>query len=813
MLMTAKNYPSIAEAYQQIHACARTGVKNAEIGGGQDAPFEGAFSNLAHAYLRDKAPSLLDYELGFQLLDRNQENTKAAGIFGFKVGSQFLYAPVFFLNGKLKGHELLYIKAEDLFVPLKENWLNYILNRRPDILGSGVDRNLQNLGAMPPHLYQLSRSPHKFANAREKMAALDFWAQEIMPQYARWATVHPRDDARYKELSDLPTFLKKAGVDVLQSMLKFFLEYPQTKEAFNKFHDDNIINETLATLKAEVEEANSDSVLKTANYPGCGSGKKKRPMPKYITLPGGKKKRAAVEILTYDEVLHHGTGLHKLDSKDRDKLMKENILVKDERPDTSVAYEVQTQVQMQNPDETAIYDVLTRPQKIERCLIVMGPFSQNRRELFCTVVRLDGEKSWLNIHPSHIWTTRKYDRSSLRKYLDELPEAEELSKGGVHMLVSPSFDATLPFSVDKSVGDGSHKSYDVYFRRHAEFNGRAGVTQDYKYDGATQNWYDKWYLDRGSRITFTNTGSTKMRATGADLYIGDDVRLLTLKKDDDSCCFSDPPPIVPGDMLDVESMLGQKTAMLKLYSNGTEVQVNGQPMGKVAALIHLIRDHDLREAQARYMLKTADDAGVARYRIKYSDSYYDLQKSGPSAPGIPDPYIGTDALTGNRVPTQHFTEYNLGIPDMSALNTDPSIYLPMGPEPKYQSSWPDGPPAPDEGARQQVMNAAQSGQREVFDTAMIGSLLKTVRDDNLVDRYMPDLMKGMDRLGRILFLFYWHNEKFAERYGQADMIELEDGLRNAFEDMGDIVLFLRQQAIDAYPDELGNPDIQDMAST
>jgi hypothetical protein len=107
----------------------RSGVKTAELGGdGKDASFEQAFSNLAHAYLRDKAPTLLDHEIGFQLLDRNQENTKAVGVFAFKVGSSWVYAPVFFLNGDLKGHELLYIKNQDMFVPLKENWVNYIIN-------------------------------------------------------------------------------------------------------------------------------------------------------------------------------------------------------------------------------------------------------------------------------------------------------------------------------------------------------------------------------------------------------------------------------------------------------------------------------------------------------------------------------------------------------------------------------------------------------------------------------------------------------------------------------------------------------------
>ena len=84
--------------------------KQATLGGEVEQGFEQAFSSLAYAYLKDKAPRLLDYLVGFQLVDRNDDNTKAVAVFGFKLGTQWLYAPVFFLNGDLKGHELLYIK-------------------------------------------------------------------------------------------------------------------------------------------------------------------------------------------------------------------------------------------------------------------------------------------------------------------------------------------------------------------------------------------------------------------------------------------------------------------------------------------------------------------------------------------------------------------------------------------------------------------------------------------------------------------------------------------------------------------------------
>jgi hypothetical protein len=56
-------------------------------------------------------------------------------------------------------------------------------------------------------------------------------------------------------------------------------------------------------------------------------------------------------------------------------------------------------------------------------------------------------------------------------------------------------------------------------------------------------------------------------------------------------------------------------------------------------------------------------------------------------------------------------------------------------------------------------------------------------------------MKALDKLGRILFMFYWHQEEFEDRYGKQDLPELEDSIRNAFEVLGDVVLFLKEKTV------------------
>ena len=109
--------------------------------------------------------------------------------------------------------------------------------------------------------------------------------------------------------------------------------------------------------------------------------------------------------------------------------------------------------------------------------------------------------------------------------------------------------------------------------------------------------------------------------------------------------------------------------------------------------------------------------------------------------------------------------------------------------------------------------ASQTGQKDVFDTAMLGSLLKTVRQESIVDRFLGDLMKALDRLGRILFLFYYRNEEFIDRYGKSDAPELEDTIRNAFEMLGDLILFLKAKTVDPFAGlKGGEPEVSQSAA-
>jgi hypothetical protein len=95
---------------------------------------------------------------------------------------------------------------------------------------------------------------------------------------------------------------------------------------------------------------------------------------------------------------------------------------------------------------------------------------------------------------------------------------------------------------------------------------------------------------------------------------------------------------------------------------------------------------------------------------------------------------------------------------------------------------------------QQAVQLAQNGQKEIFDTHMIGALAKYVGVGDKISEYIPSMVEAMDRLGRILFLLHWDTDKFKEMYGRGDLPELVELVTNVFKNMGDLIIFLKRKS-------------------
>jgi hypothetical protein len=114
----------------------------------------------------------------------------------------------------------------------------------------------------------------------------------------------------------------------------------------------------------------------------------------------------------------------------------------------------------------------------------------------------------------------------------------------------------------------------------------------------------------------------------------------------------------------------------------------------------------------------------------------------------------------------------------------------------------DGSPIFPQHIIERAMAAADAGIKEVFDVSVLSGLVEVADLSGLRNEYLVDMIKGMDKIARMLFLYYWHFDEFKDRYGEEDMRKLEDTLRKVFVSLGDLILFLKEKT--AY-----NPDISE----
>ena len=759
--------------------------KAATIGGEQENGFEQSFAQLSYTYIQDKAPRLLDYIVGFQLVDRNDNANKALGVFGFRVGNQWMYAPVFFINGDVKGHELLYLKEKDMFVPLKENWINYVVAQKPQILGEGTDLKLRQLGVRSPDLSNLIGPPQY-----GKYGSADPWMEGFLP-FLGTAKLHPSKAlSKFAGLSDRLDLrqIMADNLELVKIAESWMTDYPFMAEAFKQYYGDSLLNDVRKT--AEKQAKTASSILnrrQKAAQPAGILAKSTRKMPKLsVTVDR--------DAVTTDHT-------PELTEAERKRLLRDGYLIQDTREgdEVSVAYDTQIPFALSNPINTDIYEVLVKPGTFERCLVICNPHATTEEKNMVTVVRLDGEKNWLNADRTAVWVRQG---ESLEGYGEWLDGAESASPavGGVYVAVSTRGQGTVPFRLRAKTGDG------VYEIAEAD-----GVSYQHErgHNLPREPRPSSNCIRSKNLIKFQQRQGTRLNSYDGVLYVPTEAKLIEIRKpsgSEDSCCSSYLPAdgagyegvslIEPGSIVDVQLEIGRKTAELRVYTDGHEIIINQQRMPKLSGLFHLVKDHGFREKTARQILQQAEKTGGAKFRVKYAESPY-LSDSQPSAPfGYPDDY-GVDPYTG--AVTQSPTSQYIGVPDLASSQPDQ-----MGFE-DYDAATPDAQ------LLQQVQQASQTGQKEVFDTSMLGTMLNAVRQSSIVDRYLGDLMRALDRVGRLLFMFFWHNEEFADRYGKADMPELEDTLRNTFEGVGDLVLFLKAKSVQPLSGASNEPTIEEAA--
>ena len=115
-----------------------------------DSDFEQSFFQLAYEKLQERLYNLLPYLVGFEIVNKSDDGTKALGVFGFKSNNgQIIYVPAFFVNGTVKSIDILYSKNNEQFYPLNEDFAEMFL--KDDATGIG-DASYENKKQIQQHM-------------------------------------------------------------------------------------------------------------------------------------------------------------------------------------------------------------------------------------------------------------------------------------------------------------------------------------------------------------------------------------------------------------------------------------------------------------------------------------------------------------------------------------------------------------------------------------------------------------------------------------------------------------------------------------
>ena len=724
-----------------------------------DDQIEGAFFQLAYQRLQDTLKNLIPFLVGFEIVKKNEDNTKALGVFGFRSeNGQILFVPAFFTNGKVKPLDLLYSKNNEQFYPLNEDFAEMFI--KEDLLGLG------------------GNSKENRSDIMRDATQGDYRQMSIPPRTGRYAIASVVDyvkDSNNETKQAFTTLIEK-DAEFCEALLRF---YPLEKvaEAIKLEDGDKYRKGDKATKKIDLVK---------------------------VVKPSDKEE------------------VKKLTQHDKETLLTQGYVIVDDREaaQKSSFGAVDYLKKFTNPTESGFYSYITKAGGIRYGLLIVRP--KQLQQDFATddtlVVDLDSKNgnTYIKDHKKVFIKDqiKVQDYSSIHKMMVDAAEGKP-GYSSVYVLINENLKATQPFRINANFKDASGirrisvEPYTCYCGESGRYQGpkdRPGSVHDLprgnfyehpkkshdimlvmtKRNGDRFEYKDNTlYVPAGFKLLKINVVESRPSFQHIDGYPGETKKEKAEREKRHKEEFAEKEQTYkgePGCPSTLHGMLRDKNVFpMSVHTNGSEyfVDIDGAKKkydDPLKAKIAMVLDYGLDEKVGAELIDSLVPGFSKKGHIKLAytgDIYPQPFEEQPYTNEFgQQTYVGIgqenmlppmDSYTGN--PTQQ----DLGTKAETAQGVDP----------KYV---------------QQATQMAQGGQKEIFDAQMIGALAKYVSVGDKISEYLPSMIEAMDRLGRILFLLHWDTDKFKELYGRSDLPELVELVTSVFKNTGELIIFLKRKS-------------------
>lgn len=739
-------------------------VKVSGIESPDEVQLENDFANMAFAFLRDRAAGLMPYLLGFEVVDREADGSKAVGIFGFKIDDDYYYVPAFFVGGQIKGMDLLFSTRTNSFVPLKETWINYIINKRAITLGdAAVDGNALQRDFESPDFGFIASPPNVKAGAADAInGGFDAWnvmqssTADMLDKSAELQEAFACAIARM-EHTGLP--IEKRAGGVVQDWIKQNGGPAATEAMLTKLSEDVDYATSFFTFYPAV-----DAVIPE----------------KYAADLKPEKSAAQLTVIHTDDM--PSACCDDPSDSEKQRVVRDGFAIVDRRPDDSKAELLDDNytTQFSSPDRTGEYNVLLRNGSIMKLWVFTDMFGLNG------VAMVHPTKRLMTLADSRRVMAEGSGEGDADTPYGKAISRNRVSVGDVYIFVDDKGRSVVPLRISSVIAEnGRRKRFKVHAVSYIDHT----MSGSHRTTAPDISWVE--FADHSGAPTLSGDkiilpANFKALKVYDSPWRADDEKSLRVLRD----------IMVPGDSTDMQEFLFKSGCHnLTVENDGVSSEYyirlddfNDGPYGYKTAAVRLAKDYHIDADQVDALLKAAASDYKVHMMIKFAQS---VMMPSPQMPPM-----GYEDFTGQPIEyanQQLVQGQSVGMPQ--PLSTMDAQRI-SGGQSQLDASGSGAPADLDNEAMQLAQQAAQAGQKQVFDHATIGGLAGLYDTSATIDSYVPELSKALDRIGRILFIFYWKNEEFSERYGSDDMHEMEDLIRSVFKSFGDLLLKLKQKSVD-----------------